>query len=107
RPCPGTVRWRRNVSGGAMLLARGAPALGPEHLPPDPRKAGGAGGGGGGGGGSGGERRHLPLTLADVERQHIERALRFHGGNRTRAAQELGISRATLISKSKVYALAL
>ena len=106
-PWPGNVREMRNVIERAMLLARGAPALGPEHLPPDLRKAGGAGGGGGGGGGSGGERRHLPLTLADVERQHIERALRFHGGNRTRAAQELGISRATLINKIKVYALAL
>ena len=103
-PWPGNVREMRNVIERAMLLARGAPALGPEHLPPDLRKAGGAGGGGGGGGG---ERRHLPLTLADVERQHIERALRFHGGNRTRAAQELGISRATLINKIKVYALAL
>jgi len=104
------VREMRNVIERAMLLARGAPALGPEHLPADLRKpggAGGVGGGGGGGGGSGGERRHLPLTLADVERQHIERALRFHGGNRTRAAQELGISRATLINKIKVYALAL
>ena len=105
-PWPGNVREMRNVIERAMLLARGAPALGAEHLPPDLRKAGGTGGGGGGGGG-GGERRHLPLTLADVERQHIERALRFHGGNRTRAAQELGISRATLINKIKVYALAL
>ncbi len=103
-PWPGNVREMRNVIERAMLLARGAPALGAEHLPPDLRKAGGTGGGGGG---SGGERRHLPLTLADVERQHIERALRFHGGNRTRAAQELGISRATLINKIKVYALAL
>ena len=109
-PWPGNVREMRNVIERAMLLARGAPALGPEHLPADLRKpggAGGVGGGGGGAGGSGGERRHLPLTLADVERQHIERALRFHGGNRTRAAQELGISRATLINKIKVYALAL
>ena len=106
-PWPGNVREMRNVIERAMLLARGAPALGPEHLPADLRKPGGAGGVGGGGGGSGGERRHLPLTLADVERQHIERALRFHGGNRTRAAQELGISRATLINKIKVYALAL
>ena len=108
-PWPGNVREMRNVIERAMLLARGAPALGPEHLPADLRKPGGAGGvgEGGGGGGGGGERRHLPLTLADVERQHIERALRFHGGNRTRAAQELGISRATLINKIKVYALAL
>ena len=99
---PGNVREMRNVIERAMLLARGAPALGPEHLPPELRKGGG---GSGGSGGSGAERRHLALTLEDVERQHIERALRFHGGNRTRAAQELGISRATLINKIKVYAL--
>src|SRR5207245_7514188 len=103
-PWPGNVREMRNVIERAMLLARGAPALGPEHLPPELRKGGG-GSGGSGSGGSGAERRHLALTLADVERQHIERALRFHGGNRTRAAQELGISRATLINKIKVYAL--
>jgi len=36
-----------------------------------------------------------------VERTHIEKTLRFHEGNRTRAAQ-LGISRATLINKIKV-----
>ena len=101
-PWPGNVREMRNVIERAMLLARGAPALRPEHLPPELRKGGG---GSGGSGGSGAERRHLALTLADVERQHIERALRFHGGNRTRAAQELGISRATLINKIKVYAL--
>jgi DNA-binding NtrC family response regulator len=45
------------------------------------------------------------MSLAEVERQQIERALRFHGGNRTRAAQELGISRATLINKIKSYGL--
>ena len=44
-------------------------------------------------------------TLADVERDQIERALRHHAGNRTRAARELGISRATLINKIKSYAL--
>jgi len=40
-----------------------------------------------------------------VERLHIEKILRHHGGNRTRAAQELGISRATLINKIKAYGL--
>jgi transcriptional regulator with PAS, ATPase and Fis domain len=40
-----------------------------------------------------------------VERLHIERTLRQHGGNRTRAAHELGISRATLINKIKTYSL--
>ena len=53
----------------------------------------------------GGERRHRPQPLAEVERLHIEKTLRFHEGNRTRAAHELGISRATLINKIKVYGL--
>ena len=75
-----------------------------EHLPADLRRGGGGGDGGGGGGGGGG-RRHQPQALAEVERVHIERTLRFHGGNRTRAAKELGISRATLINKIKAYGL--
>lgn len=58
---------------------------------------------GGGGGAEGGQ--HQPRTLAEVEREQIERALRHHHGNRTRAARELGISRATLINKIRVYAL--
>jgi len=70
-----------------------------EHLPADLRK------GGGGGDGSGGARRHQPQALAEVERVHIEKTLQFHGGNRTRAAKELGISRATLINKIKGYGL--
>ena len=49
--------------------------------------------------------QRLRLALADVERQQIERTLRHHDGNRTRAALELGISRATLINKIKLYAL--
>jgi len=44
-------------------------------------------------------------TLDDVERDQIERTLRHHGGNRTRAARDLGISRATLINKIRAYAL--
>ncbi len=67
------------------------------------RGAGGAGGAVGAGAGGGG--RHMPLSLADVERVHVEKTLRVHDGNRTRAAHELGISRATLINKIKVYGL--
>jgi sigma-54 dependent transcriptional regulator, acetoin dehydrogenase operon transcriptional activator AcoR len=48
---------------------------------------------------------HRARTLAEVERDQIERALRHHGGNRTRAARELAISRATLINKIRAYAL--
>jgi diacylglycerol kinase family enzyme/DNA-binding response OmpR family regulator len=51
------------------------------------------------------ERRYHAHTLSEVERKHIERALRHHGGNRTHAALELGISRATLINKIKAYSL--
>ncbi|HET7295861.1 MAG TPA: sigma-54 dependent transcriptional regulator [Gemmatimonadales bacterium] len=91
-PWPGNVREMRNVVERAMILARGASQLGVEHLPGDLRKGGG-------------ERRHQAQALAEVERVHIEKTLRFHGGNRTRAAQELGISRATLINKIKVYGL--
>ena len=95
-PWPGNVREMRNVLERAMILARGQAAIAVEHLPADLRKGGGSGGG---------ERRHQPQTLAETERVQIERALRYHGGNRTRAAQELGISRATLINKIKAYAL--
>jgi len=52
-----------------------------------------------------GSEGHRARTLAEVERDQIERALRHHAGNRTRAARELGISRATLINKIKSYAL--
>jgi DNA-binding NtrC family response regulator len=92
-PWPGNVREMRNVVERAMILARGVPQLGVEHLPADLRKGGS------------GDKRHQPQALADVERVHIEKTLKFHGGNRTRAAQELGISRATLINKIKVYQL--
>jgi DNA-binding NtrC family response regulator len=48
---------------------------------------------------------YRPRTLAVAEREQIAIALRHHGGNRTRAARDLGISRATLINKIKSYAL--
>jgi transcriptional regulator of acetoin/glycerol metabolism len=46
-----------------------------------------------------------PLTLADAERRQMARALETHGGNRTHAARALGVSRATLIKKIKLYRL--
>src|SRR5579884_1778982 len=98
-PWPGNVREMRNVIERAMILSRGAPRAGVATRPADRRR------GGGGGGGGAGDKRHLAQTLAEVERAHIAKTLRFHGGNRTRAAQELGISRATLINKIKAYGL--
>ena len=97
---PGNGREMRNVLERALMLARGASVVGPEHLPPEVagRFAGAA------------PRppeppRGPPRSLEEVERRHIERTLLRHSGNRTRAAQELGISRATLINKIKVYGL--
>jgi two-component system, NtrC family, response regulator AtoC len=93
-PWPGNVRELRNVLERALLLARGADAVRPQHLAAEVRGAG--------------EdllAPHVSRTLSEVERAHIERTLRAHGANRTRAARELGISRATLIKKIREYEL--
>jgi transcriptional regulator with PAS, ATPase and Fis domain len=89
---PGNVREMRHVLERAALLARGQPGILVEHLPGELRARPGLG-----------DRRHTPMTLDELERLHIDRTLRFHGGNRTRAAKELRISRATLINKIKRY----
>ncbi|MEW6775470.1 MAG: sigma 54-interacting transcriptional regulator [Bdellovibrionota bacterium] len=39
------------------------------------------------------------LTLVEAEKLHIQNVLRLHGGNRTRAAETLGIARSTLVRK--------
>ena len=91
---PGNVREIRNVLERALILARGQASVSVEHLPGEFRARPGLG-----------DRRHTPLSLDELERQHIERTLKHHGGNRTRAAAELGISRATLINKIKRYSI--
>ncbi|HWA40544.1 MAG TPA: helix-turn-helix domain-containing protein, partial [Gemmatimonadales bacterium] len=93
-PWPGNVREMRNVLERSLILGRGHVSVTTEHLPAEFRAKGGAG-----------ERKHVPLSLDDLERQHIERTLKHHGGNRTRAADELGISRATLINKIRRFAI--
>src|SRR6266550_2386138 len=92
---PGNVREMRNVVERSMILGRGQPHIGIEQLPPDLRQRAAT------------DRRYQAQSLSEVERQHIERTLKHHGGNRTRAALELGISRATLINKIKLYSLSL
>ena len=93
-PWPGNVRELRNVLERALLLARGGPSVLPRHLPAEVRGAG-----------DDQQLPHVSRSLADVERAHIDRTLRAHGANRTRAARELGISRATLIKKIREYEL--
>ncbi len=46
-----------------------------------------------------------PMTLADMERQAIERALQKHNGRRRLAAEELGISERTLYRKIQDYGM--
>jgi len=77
-----------------MIMARGAARIEATHLPSEVRAASGVD-----------VEHHVPRSLEDVERMHIERTLRAHNANRTHAAQELGISRATLIKKIKSYQL--
>ena len=45
------------------------------------------------------------MTLEQWERTLLEQALRNEGGNQTRAAQRLGISRDTLRYRLKKYGL--
>ena len=44
------------------------------------------------------------LTLGELEREYIERVLADEGGNKTRAAQRLGLDRKTLYRKLEDYA---
>src|SRR4051794_21465528 len=93
---PGNVRELRNAVERALVLARGADQVGPEHLPEHVRAPGAAK-----------AQRHDwgVLTLEEVQRRHTERTLHLTGGNRTLAAEKLGISRATLHAKIKEYGL--
>ncbi len=87
---PGNIRELRNVIERAVILATGA-TVGPEHLPKELASS----------------RRatdnaptatapDLPLALDDAMRAHIRRVLASVGGNKTAAAELLGITRQTL-----------
>ena len=86
---PGNVRELRNEMERACLLADGTMEIGPEQL--SNRLTEGSerlepGGG-------------LKQVMERLEAMVIREALRRHDGNRTRCAQELGISRQALITK--------
>lgn len=85
---PGNVRELANAIERAMVVGR-APAIRPEDLPfhLSPTSASGSD------------------ALADMERVHIATVLERTGWNITRAAERLGIDRATLYNKIKKYEL--
>ncbi len=79
---PGNVRELRNALERALILGRGGP-IQCVHLPAELFD-------------KGGKREGSASRLDAVERQQIRTVLEREGGNRTRAAEVLGISRATL-----------
>jgi two-component system response regulator AtoC len=92
---PGNVRELRNVLERGRILAGDAETLEPAHLPAELR-----------GGTLSSQLRNDDLpSLEELERRHISRVLSYFHGNRTRAAQRLGISRATLHNKINRYGL--
>jgi two-component system response regulator AtoC len=99
---PGNVRELRNLMERVVLL-EADDEIRPEHLPPELTA------------GRPGESAPAPAAgvlppgavrpLAEVEKLAIEHALCVCGGNKTLAARRLGISRQTLRTKLKEYAL--
>jgi DNA-binding NtrC family response regulator len=96
-PWPGNVRELENVIERAVALCD-SEVVGIEDLPPQIK-----------------ERRSTDMlaaaiargmTLAELEREYIERVLASEGGNKTRAAARLGLDRKTLYRKLEEYARA-
>ena len=93
-PWPGNVRELRNVIERMVVLGSGE-KLTVRDLPPSFRLAAGRA-----------ESAARPgSALRDAERQLIEEALRKNKGSRTKAAQDLGISRRTLHRKLNEFGL--
>lgn len=86
---PGNVRQLKNCIERAIVLGR-KEYIGPRDLDLIPQEI------------SIPEKPQIP-TLADVEKEHIIKTLRACGGNKTQAAELLGIRRSTLYEKIKLY----
>jgi len=95
---PGNVRELQNVIESGLILSGGKPVL-PEHIAERlmPQAAS-----------LKPQAPNIPddgVSLADVERSHLEAALKKTGGNQSQAARLLGISRATLLYRMKKHGL--
>jgi two-component system, NtrC family, response regulator len=84
----GNIRELRNVMERAVILADGNIIL-PEHLPYEIQKQSGT--------------SANNLTLSSVEKKHIEKVLQHTKGNKTKAAEYLGIGLTTLYRKMEEY----
>ena len=99
-PWPGNVRELENEIERLVVLSGDSPTIGPELLSPrirqwepsdEPARAA--------------EPGSLPAAVEALERRMIGAAMRRHGGNKTRAAEELKVSRRNLIRLVQKYEL--
>ncbi len=104
---PGNVRELRAEVERWAVAASGEPEVGPEHLSPAVREAGGYAGetGGEAAAAAAAGRGTLAAAVEALERAIIVRGLERTGGNRTQLAKELDISRTTLNERLKRYGL--
>jgi len=93
---PGNVRELRTAIEHAVVLCRGE-KIGARDLPPSVR--------GGSGRGETSLLQRNDLTVKEAEKQLIIRALKETGGNRTMAAEKIGMSRRTFHRKLHAYHL--
>jgi len=91
---PGNVRQLRNVLEAAVVMATHPTLRAADLRLSEPRR-------------SAAEKWSLPegWTLADVEKEALLQTLRRHEGNRTLAAERLGVSRRTIQRKIREYEL--
>ena len=94
---PGNVRELMNVLERGVALCQGE-MIADDDLPPQVREKRAAD--------FLGAAVARRMTLADLEREFIERVLEDEAGNKTRAAQRLGLDRKTLYRKLDEYAKA-
>jgi two-component system response regulator AtoC len=98
---PGNVRELRNAVERALLLESTDLIL-PEHLPREIRE----GRSPAGVSLSSSRTPRVPISLKEAERRAVAEALAWAGGNKSKAARVLGITRQTLRQKIKAYGLA-
>jgi DNA-binding NtrC family response regulator len=97
---PGNVREMENLIERLVVLSRGE-TIAPGDLPPRMRSATGAPQLATAAAALARGAIDLPATMAAVESALIDQALRQAAGNKTRAAELLGLSRTTLLDKLK------